>query len=110
MSDASGESNEQVEVWSFRRFDIRAGQYVTSIGKAEASAIERFGAEAIPGSVESVPRHRLDGNGIYMPPAVMILPAARRRLERLRAEYANLLAERTTSASRDGRIGPGCWR
>ena len=31
MSDASGESNEQVEVWSFRRFDIRAGQLLGSM-------------------------------------------------------------------------------
>jgi len=93
MSDASGESNEHVEVWRFRRYDIRAGQYVTSIGKAELGAIEGFGAEAIPGSMESVPRHRLDGNGIYSPPAVPISAAARRRLERLGAEYAGLIAE-----------------
>ena len=93
MTDASPESYEQVEVWRFRRYDVRAGQYVTSIGKAEVSAIERFGAEAIPDSMESVPRHRLDGNGIYRPPAVMISPAARRRLERLRAQYEGLIAE-----------------
>ena len=93
MSDASGESNEQVEVWLFRRYDFRVGQYVTSIGKAELGAIEGFGAEAIPGSMETVPRHRLDGNGIYSPPAVPISAAARRRLERLRAEYASLIAE-----------------
>ena len=93
MSDASAESYEQVEVWSFRRFDNRAGQYVTSIGKAEVGAIAGFGAEAIPGSMETVPRPRLDGNGIYVPPAVLISPAARRRLERLRTEYARLLAE-----------------
>jgi hypothetical protein len=93
MSDASGESYEQVEVWLFRRYDFRAGQYVTSIGKAELAAIEGFGAEAIPGSMESVPRHRIDGNGIYTPPAVQISPAARRRLERLRAQYAGLIAE-----------------
>ena len=93
MSDASGESNEHVEVWRFRRYDIRAGQYVTSIGKAELGAIEGFGAEAIPGSMESVPRHRLDGNGIYSPPAVPISAATRRRLERLGAEYAGLIAE-----------------
>lgn len=93
MSDASSESYEHVEVWRFRRYDVRAGQYVTSIGKAEVSAIEGFGAEAIPGSMESVARHRLDGNGIYMPPAVMMSAAARRRLERLRSEYASLLAE-----------------
>lgn len=93
MSDASGESSEQVEVWLFRRYDLRADQYVTSIGKAELGAIEGFGAEAIPGSMETVPRHRLDGNGIYMPPAVQISPATRRRLERLRGEYAGLIAE-----------------
>jgi hypothetical protein len=93
MSDASGESYEQVEVWRFRRYDVHAGQYVTSIGKAEVSAIEGFGAEAIPGSMESVPRHSLDGNGIYTPSAVMMSAAARRRLERLRSEYAVLLAD-----------------
>ena len=93
MSDSSRDESAQVEVWLFRRFDVRADQYVTSIGKAEMSAIERFGAEAIPGSMECVPRHRLDGNGIYTPPAVEISAAARRRLERLRAEYASLLAE-----------------
>jgi hypothetical protein len=93
MSDSSREGSAQVEVWSFRRFDIRAGQYVASIGKAEIGAIEGFGAEAIPGSMERVAQHRLDGNGIYTPPAVAMLPAARRRLERLRAEYSSLLAE-----------------
>jgi len=93
MSDASGESYEQVEVWLFRRYDFRAGQYVTSIGKAELSVIEGFGAEAIPGSMESVPRHRLDGNGIYTPPAVPMSPPARRRLERLKAEYEGLIVE-----------------
>jgi hypothetical protein len=93
MTDGSAEDSEQVEVWSFRRYDSRAGQHVTSFGKAEVDAIERFGAEAIAGSMESVPRHRLDGNGIYTPPAVPMLPAARRRLERLRSEYASLLAE-----------------
>jgi len=93
MSDTPGESYDQVEVWSFRRFDFRAGQYVTSFGKAELSAIERFGAEAIAGSMESVPRHRLDGNGIYSPPAVPMSAAARRRFERLRVEYAALIAE-----------------
>ena len=93
MSDASPEPPEHVEVWRFRRYDVRAGQYITSTGKAEVSAIEGFGAEAIPGSMESVPRHRLDGNGIYTPPLVTMSPAARRRLERLRSEYASLLAE-----------------
>ena len=93
MSDAPGESSDPVEVWRFRRYDFRAGQYVTSFGKAELSAIEGFGAEAIAGSMESVPRHRLDGNGIYTPPSVPMSPAARRRLERLRAEYAALIAE-----------------
>jgi hypothetical protein len=93
MSDSSPDGCAQVEVWLFRRFDIRAGQYVTSIGKAEMSAIESFGAEAIPGSMECVAQHRLDGNGIYTPPAVAMSPAARRRLERLRAEYKSLLAE-----------------
>ena len=93
MSDASPEPPEHVEVWRFRRYDVRAGQYITSTGKAEVSAIEGFGAEAIPGSMESVPRHRLDGNGIYTPPVVTMSPAARRRLERLRSEYASLLAE-----------------
>jgi hypothetical protein len=93
MSDASDEPQEQVEVWLFRRFDFRAGQYVTSIGKAELAAIEGFGAEAVAGSMESVPRHRLDGNGIYTPPAVPMSAAARRRLERLRAQYEGLIAE-----------------
>ena len=93
MDDSPADEHANVEVWRFRRYDVRAGQYVTSIGKAEVSAIEGFGAEAIPGSMENVPRHRLDGNGIYMPPAVMMSPAARRRLERLRTEYASLLAE-----------------
>ena len=93
MSEALPESNEQVEVWSFRRYDIRAGQYVTSIGKAEVGAIQEFGAEPIAGSMESVARHRLDGNGIYRPPAVQMSGAARRRLERLRSEYASLVAE-----------------
>jgi len=93
MSDATNESSEPVEVWLFRRYDIRAGQYVISIGKAELGAIEGFGAEAIAGSMESVPRHRLDGNGIYMAPAVQISPAARRRLERLQSQYAGLIAE-----------------
>jgi hypothetical protein len=93
MSDESEEPSERVEVWRFRRYDIRAGQYVTSIGKAEVSAIERFGAEAIPGSMESVPRHRLDVNGLYRPPTVTMSPVARRRLERLKAQYASLLSE-----------------
>ncbi|MEO8312834.1 MAG: hypothetical protein ABI520_16815, partial [Caldimonas sp.] len=68
MSDGSRDEWPQVEVWRFRRYDFRAGQYVTSIGKAEISAIAAFGAEAIPGSMECVPQHRLDGNGIYMSP------------------------------------------
>jgi len=93
MSDASHESSEEVEVWRFRRYDVRAGQFVTSNGKAEMSAIEGFGAEAIPGSMESVPRHSLDFNGIYTPPIRMISAAARRRLERLKSEYASLLAD-----------------
>ena len=38
------------------------------------SAIESFGAEAIPGSKECVAQHRLDGNGIYTPPASRSLP------------------------------------
>jgi len=92
-SDAPPEPQDDVEVWRFRRYDIRAGQYVTSFGKAEIGAIERFGAEAIPGSMESVARHRLDVNGIYTPPDVTMSAAARRRLERLRTEYASLLAE-----------------
>ena len=93
MSDSSPEAYEQVEVWRFRRFDVRSRQYVTSIGKAEVETIERFGAEVIPGSMETVPQHKLDGNRIYMPPIAPLSPVARRRLERLRAEYASLLAE-----------------
>lgn len=93
MSDGGQERYAQVEVWLFRRFDVRAGQYVTSIGKAEIGEIERLGAEAIPGTMERVPQHRLDGDGIYTPPAVPMSPTARRRLERLRAQYANLLAD-----------------
>lgn len=92
MSDTSRDGWAQVEVWSFRRYDFRSSQYITSIGKAEISAIERFGAEAIAGSMECVPQHRLDGNGIYTPPAVVMSPAMRRRLERLRAQYSSLLA------------------
>ncbi len=93
MSDASRDECAQVEVWRFRRYDFRAGQYITSIGKAEISAIEAFGAEAIPGSMECVPQHRLDGNGIYTSPTVVMSPATRRRLERLRAQYATLLED-----------------
>ncbi len=93
MSDSPGDESALVEVWSFRRYDVRAGQYVTSIGKAELGAIEGFGAEAIAGSMERVAQHRLDGNGIYTPPAVVMSAAARRRLERLREEYAALLEE-----------------
>ena len=93
MSESSDDDGAQVEVWRFRRYDGRAGQYVTSFGKAEISAIEGFGAEAIPGSMERVAQHRLDGNGIYTPPAVVMSAAARRRLERLREQYATLLEE-----------------
>jgi hypothetical protein len=93
MSDSSPEAYEQVEVWRFRRFDVRSDQYVTSIGKAEVETIERFGAEVIPGSMETVPQHKLDGNRIYTPPIAPMSPVARRRLERLRAEYGSLLAE-----------------
>ena len=93
MSDSSRETYEQVEVWRFRRFDVRSRQYVTSIGKAEVETIERFGAQVIPGSMETVPQHKLDGNRIYTPPIAPMSPAARRRLERLRSEYASLLAE-----------------
>ena len=93
MSDSSRDAHEQVEVWRFRRFDARAGQYVISIGKAEIETIEGFGAEVIPGSMESVPLHKLDGNRIYTPPAARLSPIARRRLERLKTEYAALLAE-----------------
>jgi hypothetical protein len=83
----------QVQVWRFRRYDIRAGQYVTSIGKATVEAIERFRAEAIPGSMEQVPEHSLDGNGIYTPPVLRMSPAARRRLERLKAQYETILED-----------------
>jgi hypothetical protein len=93
MSDSSREPQEQVEVWRFRRLDVRSGQYVTSFGKAEVGTIERFGAEAIAGSMESVPHHKLDGNGIYTPPTATLSPVARRRLERLREQYVGLLAE-----------------
>jgi hypothetical protein len=87
------EPGDRVEVWSFRRFDARARQYVTSIGKATVDAIDRFGAEAIPGSMEDVPQEWLDVNGIYRPPTVLMSAAARRRLERLKAQYAGILAE-----------------
>ena len=93
MSDTSRDEWAQVEVWSFRRYDFRSSQYITSIGKAAISAIEGFGAEAIAGSMECVPQHRLDGNGIYTPPTVVMSSALRRRLERLRAQYASLLAD-----------------
>jgi hypothetical protein len=93
MSDSSRDAHEQIEVWRFRRLDVRSGQYVTSIGKAEVATIEGFGAEMIPGSMETVPQHKLDGNRIYTPPIAPMSPVARRRLERLRAEYASLLAE-----------------
>ena len=45
MSDSSREAQDHVEVWSFRRFDVRRGQYITSIGKAEVGTIEGFGAD-----------------------------------------------------------------
>jgi len=93
MSDSTRDAYEQVEVWRFRRFDVRTGQYVTSIGKAEIGTVEGFGAEVIPGSMESVPQHKLDGSRIYTPPTAKMSPIARRRLERLKAEYATLLAE-----------------
>jgi len=93
MSDSSRETYEQVEVWRFRRFDVRSRQYVTSIGKAEVETIERFGAQVIPGSMETVPQHKLDGNRIYTPPTATLSPVARRRLERMKTEYANLLVE-----------------
>jgi hypothetical protein len=82
-----------VQVWRFRRYDIRAGQYVTSIGKATVEAIERFRAEPIAGSMEEVPQDSLDVNGIYTPPIVRMSPAARRRLERLKAQYENILQD-----------------
>jgi hypothetical protein len=82
-----------VQVWQFRRYDTRAGQYVTSLGKAPVEAIERFGAEAIPGSMEEVPEHALDVNGIYTPPTGRMSPAARRRLERLKAQYTAILQD-----------------
>jgi len=91
MDGTPDEASECVEVWRFRRFDVRAGQVVTSIGKAAMDTIERYGAEPIPGSMESVPRHRLDGNGIYSPPTVEISAAARRRLERLKAQYVSMI-------------------
>jgi len=93
MSDSSRETYEQVEVWRFRRFDVRSRQYVTSIGKAEVETIERFGAQVIPGSMETVPQHKLDGNRIYTPPTATLSPVARRRLERMKTEYASLLVE-----------------
>ena len=93
MSDSSRETYEQVEVWRFRRFDVRSRQYVISIGKAEVETIERFGAQVIPGSMETVPQHKLDGNRIYTPPTATLSPVARRRLERMKTEYASLLVE-----------------
>jgi len=93
MSDSSREPPEQVEVWRFRRVDVRSGEYVTSFGKAEVETIERFCAELILGSMESVPPPKLDGNGIYTPPTTTMSPIARRRLERLREQYVGLLAE-----------------
>jgi hypothetical protein len=82
-----------VQVWRFRRYDTRAGQYVTSLGKATLEAIQHFRAEPIPGSMEEVPQHCLDGNEIYTPPRVLMSPAARRRLERLKAQYAAILED-----------------
>ncbi|HEX2542854.1 MAG TPA: hypothetical protein VHM00_17450 [Caldimonas sp.] len=64
-----------------------------SIGKATVEAIERFRAEAIPGSMEQVPQDSLDVNGIYTPPIVRMSPAARRRLERLKAQYEAILED-----------------
>ena len=87
------DGGELVEVWRFRRFDHRAGQYVTSIGKATVETIAGFGAEAIPGSMEEIPPDWLDVNRIYTPPTIAISPAARRRLERLKAQYENLLED-----------------
>ena len=89
MSDAI----ERIEVWRFRRFDHRAGQYVTSIGKATAETIAGFGAEAIAGSMEQIPPDWLDVNRIYTPPTLAISAPARRRLERLKAQYAILLED-----------------
>lgn len=66
---------------------------MTSLGKTTVEAIERIRAEAIPGSMEEVPQHSLDGNGIYTPPTVRMSPAARRRLERLKAQYAAILED-----------------
>ncbi len=93
MSDNLGEPDEVVEVWRFRRFDIRSSQVVTSTGKATLLAIEEFGAEAIPESKERVPLHMLDGNGIYTPPTSLMSPPTRRRLERLKVQYQSLLED-----------------
>jgi hypothetical protein len=93
MSSPTEETGQRVEVWSFRRVDIRTGQFVTSIGKATVGAIRGFGAEAIPGSMENVPQDWLDVNGIYKPPTFVMSPATRRRLERLKAQYASILDE-----------------
>jgi hypothetical protein len=93
MTESPMDDNEHVEVWRFRRFDTRAGQFVISIGKATVSTIEGFGAETIPGSMESIPPDWLDVNGIYTPPTVAMSAAARRRLERLRAQYVSILEE-----------------
>ena len=110
MSDSSPEAYEQVEVWRFRRLDVRSGQYVTSIGKAEVATIERFGAEPIPDSMETVPQHKLDGNRIYTPPMAPMSPAARRRLERLRPSTPACSPKRTTHASRAGQSESRCCR
>jgi hypothetical protein len=93
MSDNTRGPEELVEVWRFRRFDVRAGQFVTSIGKASVNAIETLGAQAIPGSMELVPLHSLDGDGIYTRARFVISPPVRRRLERLKVQYQSLLED-----------------
>ena len=93
MTESTLDNGERIEVWRFRRFDARAGQFVTSNGKATVSAIEGFGAEVIPGSMETIPLDWLDVNGIYTPPTIVMSPAARRRLERLKAQYVGIFEE-----------------
>jgi len=66
---------------------------VQRILDAVMQPMDLFGSEVIPGSMESVPQHKLDGNRIYTPPTAKMSPIARRRLERLKTEYAALLAE-----------------
>jgi len=100
MSDSSRETYEQVEVWRFRRFDVRSRQYVTSIGKAEVETIERFGAQVIPGSMETVPQHKLDGNRIYTPPTATLSPVARRRLASAAVEPRAVLADALAANAR----------